>query len=150
MMSLGFSVCNENKLFIFFCCFWFCVVIQKYPWVPSHVLPGCVWDWSHPTLWLLQTEILRADWCLVARRLGHLGRGRHCCREIWSRVTGMVGKVRESRLALETPFIHRATTASQHQRQCLKEQTFNSKEGFTASHYHQKKKKQADTPQSDH
>lgn len=42
------------------------------------VLPGCVWDWSHPTLWLLRTEIPRADWCLVARRLGHLGRRRRC------------------------------------------------------------------------
>lgn len=60
-----------------------------------HVLPGCVWDWSRPTLWLLQREILGADWCLVARRLGHLGRGRHCCRRIRSRVTGMVRKVQE-------------------------------------------------------
>lgn len=46
------------------------------------LLPGCVWDWSNPTPWLLQREILRADWCLVARRLDHLGRGRHCCRRI--------------------------------------------------------------------
>lgn len=46
--------------------------------VLTRVLPGCVWDWSHPTLWLLLREILRADWCLVARRLGHLERGRQC------------------------------------------------------------------------
>lgn len=109
----------RTSFFICFFCFWFYVVIQKCPLVLSHVLPGCVWDWSHPTLWLLQTEILRADWCLVARRLGHLGRGRRCCREIWSWVTGMVGRVQESRLALDTPFIQRPVTTSQYQRQCF-------------------------------
>lgn len=67
-----------------FCCWadtqsgtkWQCVSLL------TRVLPGCVWDWSHPTLWLLLREIPRADWCLVARRLGHLGRGRHC----WGRI----------------------------------------------------------------
>lgn len=55
----------------------------------SCVVPGCVWDWSRPTLWLLRREILCADWCLVARRQSHLGRSRHCCRWIWSWVIRM-------------------------------------------------------------
>lgn len=62
-------------------------------WYWHAFLPGCVWDWSHPTLWLLLREILRADWCLVARRLGHLGRGRHCWGRILIWVTGMARKV---------------------------------------------------------
>lgn len=61
--------------------------------VLTRVLPGCVWDWSHPTLWLLLREIPRADWCLVARRLGHLGRGRHCWGRILIWVTAMGRKV---------------------------------------------------------
>lgn len=94
---------NTYKLLHFHSCFLLLVGLYSYstrnkrsPVVLSHVLPGCVWDWSRPTLWLLQREILRADWCLVARRLGHLGRGRHCCRGTWSRVTAMVKKVQES------------------------------------------------------
>lgn len=68
-------------------------------WLLTRVLPGCVWDWSRPTLWLLLREILRADWCLVARRLGHLGKGRHCWGRILIWVTGMGRKVQGETLA---------------------------------------------------
>lgn len=76
----------------------------------SHVLPGCVWDWSHPTPWLLQREISGADWCLVARRLAHLGKGRQCCRGIWSCVTRMLQeRQRESIHVSITTKCHRIT-----------------------------------------
>lgn len=98
-ISLDFTQYNQQRRALRICCCctdtksrkkWKCMLVL------TRMLPGCVWDWSRPTLWLLLREILRADWCLVARRLGHLGRGRHCCRRILIWVTGMVRKVQES------------------------------------------------------
>lgn len=98
-ISLDFTQCNQQRWALYICCCctdtksrekWKCMLVL------TRMLPGCVWDWSRPTLWLLPREILRADWCLVARRLGHLGRGRHCCGRILIWVTGMVRKVQES------------------------------------------------------
>lgn len=67
-----------------------------------------MWDWSRPTLWLLQKEILRADWRLVARRLGDLVRA----------VTAAEGYKEESQHVLmevmDTHFIHTSHLITPH------------------------------------
>lgn len=100
---------------------WQCMLVL------TRVLPGCVWDWSHPTLWLLLREILRADWCLVARRLGHLGRGRHCWGRILIWVKEMDRKV-QGNILPDCNHFAASLTKNNHHKICVKLNTsFKSK-----------------------